>query len=149
MRILIVSTGDTCRGPMAEALLLDKARSVGLETLRVSAAGLCAHPDSPMSGGAMRELGNRGIPFYRTRAVRVTRQMAEGALVLCMTGWQAEKMKKLLPDAQIDTINHYAGLTGDIADPYGGGEPAYRRAADLLDVATRQIVQMQMRRQML
>ena len=139
MKIVMVCTGNTCRSPMAEAMLRDALSRAGAANIAVGSAGLCAHPGAPMSGGAMGELDRRGLPYYRTRATRLTQELTEGALVLCMTAWHLKDVKRLFPGTRAMTLNQCAGLSGDVDDPYGGGENAYRRAADQIGRAVLEI----------
>ncbi len=140
MKIVMVCTGNTCRSPMAEAMLRNALAENMIEGVGVYSAGLCAHEGAPMTGSAACELERRGIPYFRTRAARLTQEMAEGALVLTMTAWHLKDVKRLFPGAEAMTLSAYAGLTGDIDDPFGGGENAYRRAADQIERAVNLIV---------
>ena len=133
--IVMVCTGNTCRSPMAEAMLRVRLAERGVEGAEVRSAGLHAFEGAPISGGAQAELEKRGIPFAPAGAVPLMRSHTEGALILCMTGAQLRELKRRFPAARATTLNLAAGLSGDIADPFGGRGAAYRRAAEQIERA--------------
>ncbi len=55
-----------------------------------------------------------------------------GALILTMTGQQADYVRKVFPEGRIHTLRGYAGLEGDIRDPYGGATEIYIQTALLI-----------------
>lgn len=140
MVVRFLCTGNTCRSPMAAAMLAHRLRECGQSGITADSAGLCAHPDAPMSAGAIDELRRRGIPFYYTRAKRLDDALAHGALLLTMTAWQKKDVLRLFPDARCETLGDFIGCPGDIEDPYLGGPIAYRRAADQIESAVAQLL---------
>lgn len=66
-RILFVCTGNTCRSPMAEAMLRQLAAERGLE-LEVKSAGVSAWDGTPMSDHAAAVLKENHVEGYETFA---------------------------------------------------------------------------------
>jgi protein-tyrosine-phosphatase len=74
----------------------------------------------------MKELG---ISLNLHRARPCTTWYASGALILTMTRAQADYVKIVFPGGRGETLRGYAGLTGDIDDPYGGPPEVYIKTA--------------------
>jgi len=91
--VLFVCTGNTCRSPMAEAIMRRLVEERGL-TLSVDSAGLRA--ESTIAPQAVRVLQRRGIQTHERTAVQLTEEMVDRAsLVLCMT----EEQRRILAEA--------------------------------------------------
>ncbi|MFC6086334.1 arsenate reductase/protein-tyrosine-phosphatase family protein [Sphaerisporangium aureirubrum] len=80
-RVLFVCTGNICRSPMAERLLL-AAMTPGAAVVAAS-AGIHAEPGTPMAGEALRVLGRAGAVTTGFAARRLDAEMiVEADLVL-------------------------------------------------------------------
>lgn len=130
--------GNTCRSPLAAALLRAAAAARGV-AVEVASAGTDAFegmPASPHAVAAARELGAEIGPH---RARRLSREMVAAAdLVLTMTRRQRQAVADLVPSAadRVLTLKEFAfggaKQWGDVDDPFGRPLEAYRRlAADL------------------
>lgn len=92
MNILFVCTGNTCRSPMAEAVLKDKASD-----WNVKSAGVFAQSGSPISPQAIEVLQRRNIEFVH-KSQPVDPSLIEWAhYVLTMTRSHKESLKNIVP----------------------------------------------------
>ncbi len=130
MRIVMVCTGNTCRSPMAEALMRRALARRGVEGVTVESCGTFTRSGYPASAEAVTEMESRGLDIRDHRSERMDRRDLRGALALCMTGGHLRELLRMHPSAQAHTLLGYAGLTGDITDPIGMGQAAYKKAAD-------------------
>jgi RpiB/LacA/LacB family sugar-phosphate isomerase len=129
MKVLFVCTGNTCRSPMAAALW----ERLGGEAI---SRGLAAVPGAPMAEEARRVLAERGVETGPHAAARVTaRDVLAADHVLVMTDRQKTALLDLFPWAAgwVETVAEAAGTTGDVEDPVGQGEAAYRKTAEQLE----------------
>ncbi|PZD97771.1 low molecular weight protein arginine phosphatase [Paenibacillus sambharensis] len=84
IRILFVCTGNTCRSPMAEALLRERAKARGIE-VEVRSAGVSTVDGLPVSPHAAETLRARNIT-HAGSSHAVTGQLIDWAdLILAMT----------------------------------------------------------------
>ena len=136
-QIVFVCTGNTCRSPMAEVILKNKIKLAGVNGIKVTSAGLCAHEGKPMnefSKIALKELG------YRTRGFKskpLSEELIKKAdIIICITD---EHKACLRGFPNVVTIDEITGL-GNVPDPYGQGLSAYIKASHALEEACNAIL---------
>ena len=124
MKIVCVCTGNTCRSPMAAALL-----SRLLPGAEVTSAGLYAEDGAPASYHALLAMDDMGVDISGHMARRFRPEMGEGALLLAMTRSQARALRALCPEAKVELF------LGDeeVPDPFGRGMEAYERTVRVLE----------------
>jgi protein arginine phosphatase len=152
MNILFVCSGNTCRSPLAEALVRHKVSSLAsvghrLE-IQVKSAGTAAAVGQPMAMAMEIILQERGIDSTH-QSQRLDGQLLDWAdLILTMTQAQKSLLQgsKTDPDrasqvtplsAKLATLNEYSGNTAqpDINDPYGCDLDSYRQCARQIEIA--------------
>ena len=138
MNIICVCTGNTCRSPMAAALLNRALARRGL-TLNVRSAGLVAREGEPASDQAIRVMGERGLDLTGHRAHTIDARDVEDALLVCMTRNHAIALNTRFPGARTVLLTELAGMSGDIPDPYGGDHTVYAACADALETLAERI----------
>ncbi|MDD6012590.1 MAG: ribosomal protein S18-alanine N-acetyltransferase [Oscillospiraceae bacterium] len=135
MKIMFVCTGNTCRSPMAQALMEKKCREKKLNILCRS-CGLGAFSGEPASDGAVLAMESYGIDLSIHRSAGISAYMFdEYDLFVCMTPGHAVSLAPYVPRERLLVLG------GGIPDPYGGSEEVYRQCAAALDRALDALVQ--------
>lgn len=139
MNILFVCTGNTCRSPMAAAIMDKIAVENDLDVF-IESAGIFAGEGEKASDNAIEALKkyNIDLSFHKTQPV--TEDLIKQCdLILTMTEGH-KKLLEPLAKNKVFTLLEYAGSEGDISDPYGGDLEEYEETAQeiydaLVDIA--------------
>ncbi|MBD3107097.1 low molecular weight protein arginine phosphatase [Bacillus sp. AGMB 02131] len=126
MRILFVCTGNTCRSPMAEAIL----KSKGIPGLEVRSAGVYAATGQSASRFAQEVLSDAAIQ-HEHQSKQISSEEIEWAThILTMTESHAAAIRNYFPESveKVFTLKEFAEEDGsgkDVLDPYGGSKADY------------------------
>ena len=130
MHVLFVCTGNTCRSPMAEAIMREALTTRGVDQVTVSSAGTGAWDGAPVSEGAYLVGLEHGLDLSGHRARLLTRDIVRGAdLILTMSGHHLARAAELGGDERVHLLATYAGrdeARGEVVDPFGSDLAAYR-----------------------
>jgi protein-tyrosine phosphatase len=139
-RLLVVCHANTARSVMAQKLIERMLDERGLaDRIEVASAGVWTYARDGMIPSldarlALREIGiELAEDGMASRALREHPEILEAAdLVVAMTTEQTYLVRALADGRGVNvvTLPELAGESGDIADPAGQGEEAFRAARD-------------------
>lgn len=138
MNVLFVCSGNTCRSPMARALMDAIARKNGLD-IAADSAGLFAYDGAPISNGSAQVLReDYQLNLMDHRAKSLDEALVDWAdRIVCMTKAHEGLVRQEFPRANACTLGGWAKQEMDIRDPHGGKIEDYRYCAqqiqELLD----------------
>ncbi len=141
MNILFVCTGNTCRSPMAAGIMNRIAMERELD-VRIESAGIFAREGDPATTEAILAVKKYGVDLLGHHAQPINTELIEKSdLILTMTPAHKMIFAQTAPEKTF-TLCEYAGVDGDIADPFGGDIEEYENCAEqiysaLLKIAER------------
>src|SRR4030042_1484630 len=144
MNILFVCSGNVSRSFLAEALLKIELKSLKVEDVSVTSAGLYAFPGSPPDPQMTAYLSSMGVSFEPHEARQMSKQELDWAdLVLVMERRHEADVEKLWPEAKLKgkLLGKYVAGGGedDILDPFGNSPYHYRLAQSQITLAVKSL----------
>mgnify|MGYP006160211159 CR=1 FL=1 len=146
MRILMVCLGNICRSPLAEGILADKTKQLGIE---VDSAGTAAYHIGELPDKRSIEIAEKyNINLRNQRARQFSRSDFDEfdiifamdtnnlAHLISLTKTEKERNKIRLI---LNEINPNSGES--VPDPYYGGENGFQNVYNMLNTACDKIIQ--------
>jgi protein-tyrosine phosphatase len=143
MMILLVCTGNTCRSPMAEAIVRKKIAdrlACSIEDIEsrgviVQSAGVSAVPGARASAEAIDVMTRRGLDLSQHSSQPLSASLVQQAdVIFTMTRSHLSTLLGQHPEAS-DRAKVLTKDESDIADPIGGPAVLYERCAQQIEEA--------------
>ena len=137
MKILFVCTGNTCRSPMAAAILKNMAKPE--DNLNIISGGLAAPVGEKASGNAVAVMDEMGIDIRNHTAKNINADVISQAdLILTMSKAHKAAIESAAK-GKVYTLSEFAGEEGGVPDPYGGSIEEYRQCRDMIESLVKKV----------
>lgn len=138
--IVFVSSDDTCKGPMAEAVM---NRLIDGRELKAVSRGLVVLFPEPINPKAAAAAGGCGVALNHPRTVALEQKdIDERTLVLTMTEQQKKSICEQYENAvNVYTINEFLNGEGDVEDPAGGDAQVYAECFERISVLVKLVAE--------
>jgi protein-tyrosine phosphatase len=148
-RVLFVCTGNICRSPTAEGIFLKLVRDAGLhDRILADSAGTHGyHVGEPPDERTCRAANLRGYDLSPLRARRFERaDFHRFDLVLAMDKGNYAHLARVVPSSEghkLKMMMHYAKSfrEPEVPDPYYGGSHGFELVLDMLEDASRGLLE--------
>jgi len=142
--LLFVCSGNTCRSPLARAIMEALLRERGWAHVRVESAGLAAVRGAPAADHAITVAAAEGLDLSSHGSQPVTPELNDWAdLILVMTPGQLEAVVELGGAGKVALFTDFIegpGAGEPVVDPFGGDLDTYRETWAQLRTAGRGLI---------
>ena len=137
MNILFVCVGNTCRSPLAEALLKSKLRKRRVKDVSVKSCGVRAQNGLPASNLSIAVAEENKLALKRFKSTQFNEELKNWAdVIVCMTS----ELVPIINDVKAVCFTELYRIPA-ISDPYGKDIEAYRKTFYDLNFACELLVQ--------
>mgnify|MGYP006275081199 CR=1 FL=1 len=145
-RIQFVCTGNSCRSPVAAALLRKRLQEEGLDqNVEVGSCGVSAIDGAEASSGALKMAEKRGLNLEGFASTKINQELVEKTdLFLVLERFHRDYIDEVFPQAA-DRVRQlgfylYPDVRDDIPDPVGGDESLYDGVTQLMETAVNNLI---------
>lgn len=149
VKVLFVCMGNICRSPTAEGVFRHLVREAGLDgQIHTDSAGTHAyHVGEPPDRRAQATAASRGIQLDDLRARRVSAEdFHEFDYVLAMDNDNHYMLASLCPEGREDRLHMFLAFAPhltirEVPDPYYGGPQGFEQVFDMVEHASRGLLE--------
>jgi protein-tyrosine phosphatase len=149
VRVLFVCMGNICRSPTAHGVFEALVRSQGLaQLIEVDSAGTHAYHVGELPDRRSQEVAQqRGLDLDYQRARRVASDdMAEFDYILAMDEANLEDLRQICPEPFQEKLTLFMSFAPhygqrEVPDPYYGGEQGFERVFDMVEEASKGLLE--------
>lgn len=127
MNIYLICTGNTCRSPMAEAIL----RGKDVTNMCVRSAGIYAQEGMPIAENAKTLITNTNLPYTAVSRAVTAKDIEWADYIFTMTTNHQRALLQLFPTAarKTHTLKGFikTSVNEDVHDPFGGDLETYTK----------------------
>ena len=145
VKVLFVCMGNICRSPTAHGVFLNYVESANLSNrIEVDSAGTHAyHVQEPPDRRAQEAALKRNVNLSKLRARKaVTEDFVEFDYIIAMDESNYHDLAAIAPQHHLDKLKMFLDYAPElqikeVPDPYYGGQNGFERVLDMVEIASK------------